>query len=295
MTDSLEDGQESATGVVFHRSADGWELLRGEETDRGLVVETSSLSPYKVAYGLTLPEIALCADFTLLCLMNIDTQEETRGLVRERIGEPTSDNEWLNGTAGDAFRHCFFSGRMTQRAGSEFAERFGNAHEDFEPSSLWEEAQIKMDLRNNAIGRKLGAESANSRELADKCHEAACNQGLEMLDYDSHELVPSSGCESYDPGPATSDEPGPATTSGERCFSEPYGSGLQFYATELSCGYGYDDGNKRDPNVITEEECLALLQDFLDSFKPVTGVEYPFVSACGLRQNPAEGIRLQEE
>ncbi|OKL50983.1 hypothetical protein BSZ39_12885 [Bowdeniella nasicola] len=52
---------------------------------------------------------------------------------------------------GDAYRHCYWSARMTIDMGSATAKGFGDRHEA-ESSG----ADKKMDLRNNEIGRSVG-------------------------------------------------------------------------------------------------------------------------------------------
>jgi hypothetical protein len=54
----------------------------------------------------------------------------------------------------DAFRHCFWSCRMTQELGAARAEQFGTAHENSGPSAIPFDNQ--MDLHDNAVGRSLG-------------------------------------------------------------------------------------------------------------------------------------------
>lgn len=59
----------------------------------------------------------------------------------------------------DAFRHCFWSCRMTQELGSGRAEQFGTGHENSGPSSISFDNQ--MDLHDNATGRSIGIPGAN--------------------------------------------------------------------------------------------------------------------------------------
>lgn len=56
---------------------------------------------------------------------------------------------------GNAFKHSFWSFRLAQECGIEFANKITNAHEDFEGN----DARTKtMDLHNNAVGLKLFAQ-----------------------------------------------------------------------------------------------------------------------------------------
>jgi hypothetical protein len=57
----------------------------------------------------------------------------------------------------DAFRHCYWSCRMTQSLGQAQAEQVGTYHESCNPEA--NAADKGMDLKNNEIGRQLGASS----------------------------------------------------------------------------------------------------------------------------------------
>lgn len=81
----------------------------------------------------------------------------------------------INNGKADAFRHCFWSCRMTQEIGVSQAQIVGEIHEDcvLNPS-----LEREMDLFNNSIGRSIGASSMNCKEA---CKEAACGGGLKTL------------------------------------------------------------------------------------------------------------------
>ena len=91
----------------------------------------------------------------------------------DRFGDPNTRND-----DGDAFRHCYWSARMTidlgliRAAGALIAEGFGDRHEAFT-----EEADEKrMDLTNNAHGRRVGKivagrnKNAKYRNAEAKCY-----------------------------------------------------------------------------------------------------------------------------
>ena len=59
-----------------------------------------------------------------------------------------------HGGAQDAFRHCEASCDLSNRIGSEEAEKFGTAHENSTPNPNVE-ADNQMDLHNNARGREI--------------------------------------------------------------------------------------------------------------------------------------------
>jgi hypothetical protein len=60
----------------------------------------------------------------------------------------------LNGGLPDAFRHTYWSARLTQHFGVEWAARLTTAHERL-PSA--DPVAMAMDLHNNELGRALGA------------------------------------------------------------------------------------------------------------------------------------------
>ena len=85
----------------------------------------------------------------------------------------------LNGP-GDAVRHCVWSCEMTRCLGEDRAKQWGDAHEDNNAPP----AEKKMDLENNATGRKLWgsiwdkAQPTSYHEYYNgKCKDA-CEQAL---------------------------------------------------------------------------------------------------------------------
>jgi hypothetical protein len=82
----------------------------------------------------------------------------------------------------DAFRHAYWSARLTQEFGANWAEQFTTAHEALPGNPSVREA---MDLYNNEVGRRIAVENprASAEELANLI-EAAINNG-EMLVVDA--------------------------------------------------------------------------------------------------------------
>lgn len=73
------------------------------------------------------------------------------------------------GDRSDAFRHGIWNAEMTVLIGSEKAELFATAHEDKdttgnESDGYTKDEHKKMDLHNNEIGRKLGADNPSALE-----------------------------------------------------------------------------------------------------------------------------------
>jgi hypothetical protein len=65
----------------------------------------------------------------------------------------------------DAYRHVYWSWLLTREFGAEFAERVTDAHEE---GATYEfgEAQRRMDLINNALGREYAAADVAPHEIA---------------------------------------------------------------------------------------------------------------------------------
>lgn len=80
--------------------------------------------------------------------------------------------EWQgNDGHRDAFRHTFWSARLTQEYGADWARAFTTAHEGLPGNVANREA---MDLYNNSIGIQVGAANPNAtpEQLADLVQEA---------------------------------------------------------------------------------------------------------------------------
>lgn len=77
----------------------------------------------------------------------------------------------------DAFRHAFWSARLSQEFGGRWAEQFTTAHEALPGNPSVREA---MDLYNNAVGHRIAAENpgASRAELADLVQSALDNGSL---------------------------------------------------------------------------------------------------------------------
>ncbi len=92
-------------------------------------------------------------------------------LQREELGHTHSGHNNLI----DDFRHAYASFRMTQEVGEAMAKAFMDAHQISSPNPLSETA---MDLWNNAVGRKLAMDSANSERDPSEVIAEALNEGL---------------------------------------------------------------------------------------------------------------------
>jgi hypothetical protein len=65
----------------------------------------------------------------------------------------------------DAYRHAYWQCRLTKAFGVQFAREWGDAHEKYQRPS--QAAAVRMDLRNNAVGRKVGE------------HHPSCAEGIQ--------------------------------------------------------------------------------------------------------------------
>lgn len=75
---------------------------------------------------------------------------------------------------GDAYRHCYWSARITIDMGADVAKGFGDRHEA-ESSGKDKE----MDLTNNATGRSVGKSYKNYNSASNRC-EYLANSGKLM-------------------------------------------------------------------------------------------------------------------
>jgi hypothetical protein len=89
-------------------------------------------------------------------------------------------SNWYKGDDGhtDAFRHAYWSARMTYEFGEEWAKQFATAHEAVPESVNKSAAREAMDLYNNKIGRDIARlnPDISLSELADKV-ERVLNSG----------------------------------------------------------------------------------------------------------------------
>jgi hypothetical protein len=81
----------------------------------------------------------------------------------------------------DALRHAFWSARLTQAFGANWAEQFTTAHEALPGNPSVREA---MDLYNNEVGRRIATENPNAtpEQLADRLETALANGEMLVVD-----------------------------------------------------------------------------------------------------------------
>ena len=77
---------------------------------------------------------------------------------------------------GDAYRHCYWSARMTIDMGAATAKGFGDRHEADSSG-----ADKDMDLRNNATGRSVGGSYRTYTTSSNRCEYLARNGHLVTL------------------------------------------------------------------------------------------------------------------
>ncbi len=77
---------------------------------------------------------------------------------------------------GDAFRHCYWSARMTIDMGAKEAQGFGDRHEAYSSGK-----DKQMDLNNNATGRTIGSKYPTHRAASSRCEYLAKNGKLVTL------------------------------------------------------------------------------------------------------------------
>ncbi len=115
------------------------------------------------------------AEIKLILLYYADAQkanqlaQEALRIAQEEANSTFSQDSLWNGE-GDAYRHALWNAMMVRELGVERAKQFGDAHEDFEGN---DSAEKTMDLYNNEIGRRLGADPANAgKDLREIIKEA---------------------------------------------------------------------------------------------------------------------------
>jgi RHS repeat-associated protein len=97
------------------------------------------------------------------------------------------------GESGDAFRHTFWNALMTKNSNSDFADKFGKAHEEDNPNDA---VQKQMDILNNRVGQDIADNNPNStnKELAlkvlDKIYKGEAYM-VQKNDKGENELVKS--------------------------------------------------------------------------------------------------------
>ncbi len=99
-----------------------------------------------------------------------DAEEKTAELIRKGRFPKAG----IGGGAADAFRHIYWSYRMTEDVGPDAAKRFGDAHEI---TVRGPDGDRLMDLFNNNLGRRLALDPANKGRPAEDVVLEAIKKG----------------------------------------------------------------------------------------------------------------------
>ena len=128
---------------------------------------SASDSLYSGFGNLNGAETSWCRDWSRqpLCLRAylkhaIDARSSTESL----FGAKRHNN------AADAYRHCYWSARMTWDFGVAHAKGFGDRHEEVSPHDQ-SQAERTMDLTNNHHGRKAGQLALTYEAASDLCQD----------------------------------------------------------------------------------------------------------------------------
>ncbi|QKG85334.1 hypothetical protein GXN76_13190 [Kroppenstedtia pulmonis] len=99
---------------------------------------------------------------------------KARAETRKRFGWSGRDD------CSDAFRHAYWNALMVKRVGSNWAKRWGDAHEQ---SGNRNKLDKKMDLYNKRIGRSIAIKNSRASEskLANLVYKAMKNGRLKRL------------------------------------------------------------------------------------------------------------------
>ena len=106
--------------------------------------------------SLTDAEVRLIADYPLRAAQLLRIKDDA-----ESTAEQAKQND--ESVPQDAYRHVLWSYLLTRKYGAAFAERMTDAHEEGDTGNT--EAEMKMDLNNNAYGRKLADRGVRRAEL----------------------------------------------------------------------------------------------------------------------------------
>jgi len=142
---------------------------------------TASKSLKEGAFIVRHPQIAIAIGLDIQGSTNISTNAVR---FSTRIG--LRDNATHAGSQVNAFRHALWQATITEQYGESIAKQAGNAHETF-PTVMErtdfpsiKSADQQADLRNNIIGREIGAQNpgASMQELAKKVLDYYKTNGL---------------------------------------------------------------------------------------------------------------------
>lgn len=143
----------------------GLALLFGSHEERS-EVHISEHAVTKVSYDATGAEKSWCKwpSRWKLCVRVMDELAPEALQAAAQIGADTGRS--LHNGSADAFRHCYWSARMTEEFGYDTSKGFGDRHEnsDAQPND-----EKEMDLYNNEIGRQIGV---NESDVYGSCKTA---------------------------------------------------------------------------------------------------------------------------
>jgi hypothetical protein len=146
-----------------------------------------------------------------------DIRNEALAAARVAFASPDGNDDHR-----DAFRHAYWSARLTQEFGFDFAERYTTAHEARPDNPTSREA---MDLHNNSVGRSIALShpEADSQELARYVGEAVRRGDTVVIGRDgqlvySDQILPADTIDTNEldqqhPRPPAKADPSPATPS----------------------------------------------------------------------------------
>ncbi|MBX3229568.1 MAG: hypothetical protein KIT84_04475 [Labilithrix sp.] len=174
-------------------------LRRGPVVKAG--VKTKALRTLDVydsdLFKLNELEKTLCRSHRIVCVRVALAAFKARG---------ASQAAYRDGNVGgriDAFRHTYWNAAMTRSVGEDHAKAWGDAHENGYPQNRAtpkDRVLSDMDFFNNAVGREIGREHANSSDGKTKqaVRDAIANGDVRAVRYDLGDrdgtLVPSSQC-----------------------------------------------------------------------------------------------------
>jgi hypothetical protein len=141
------------------------------------VVYPVLVDPYYDTVWGTVSEIAWCATQWIAgaCSRAKTSAQDALSYAEQYFPGTTHNGR------GDAFRHCYWSARMTIEDGAGTAERIATHHEDTESGQP--AIERTMDLSNNDIGRSVGGDKGKNTEtyVRSTCKSKASGNGLWII------------------------------------------------------------------------------------------------------------------
>lgn len=170
----------TASGTLPQKAPDGRpdlaEIKRKHQVQDVEMVDWHPF-PFSDPYKLTATEAQMRDGLGLLQKSAFkDIQEDALGVAAERFPNGTANDDHH-----DAFRHAYWSARLAQRFGPDWASQYTTAHEQNPDNPPTREA---MDLHNNSVSVQIARDNphASPAELAELVEQAVREGKVVVVD-----------------------------------------------------------------------------------------------------------------